>query len=346
MDKLRLLVLYGGLSEEHPVSIKSAQELSGNLDLAKYDPIYVFIGRDGLWRLVSSPEEEPQNGALVVLSTDQNNKGLVVLANGRYELLPVDAAFPMLHGRYGEDGTVQGILRMSGIPFVGCGIAASALCMDKALTYLAAADANVRVPRHRVIFKNDEITAGDLEYPIFVKPARSGSSFGVSKVLQPASLSSAVNAALEYDDKVLLEEAVTGSEVGCAVLGNGSNLFTGALDQIELSGGFFRIHQEASPEQGSENATIRVPAPIPEAARALAVETAKTVYRALGCRGLARVDMFLKPDGQVVLNEVNSMPGFTSYSRYPRMMAGAGIPLRELINRLIDLALEDGGSAE
>jgi D-alanine--(R)-lactate ligase len=342
MDKLRLLILYGGLSEEHPVSLKSARELSQNLDAVKYDPIYVFIDRNGLWHLSCSPEEEPQNGAPVALSTDRKNKGLVVLKNGGYVILPVDAAFPMLHGRYGEDGTVQGILKMSGIPYVGCGVAASALFMDKALTYLAAAEAGVRVPRHRVLYRNDEITAGDLKYPIFVKPARSGSSFGVSKVCDQASLPSAVNAALKYDGKVLLEEAVAGSEVGCAVMGNGSNLFTGALDQIELSGGFFRIHQEAKPEQGSENAAIRVPAPITEAARALAAETAKTVYRALGCRGLARVDLFLKPDGQVVLNEVNSMPGFTSYSRYPRMMAGAGIPLREVIDRLVALALEEG----
>ncbi len=346
MDKLRLLVLYGGISEEHPVSQKSARELSRNLDAAKYDPIYVLIGQDGLWHLHSSPEEKTQNGALVAPSTDRKNKGLVILTDKRYELLPVDVAFPMLHGKYGEDGTVQGILKMAGIPYVGCGIAASALCMDKALTYLAAAEAGVRVPRHRVLYKNDEITADGLTYPIFVKPARSGSSFGVSKVCEPASLPSAVREALVYDDKVLLEEAVLGSEVGCAVLGNGSNLFTGALDQIELKGGFFRIHQESCPEQGSENATFRVPAPIPEEMRVLVVETAKTVYRALGCRGLARVDQFLTPDGQVVLNEVNTMPGFTSYSRYPRMMAGAGIPLGEVIDRLIALALEAGGDAE
>ena len=346
MDKLKLLILYGGISEEHDVSVKSARELSRNLDAAKYDPCYVFIGRDGLWRLNSSPEEVPQNGTPVAPSTDRKNKGLIVMKDGGYEILPVDAAFPMLHGKYGEDGTVQGILEMSGIPYVGCRIAASALCMDKALTYLAVARAGVRVPHHRVLYRNEEITAGDLKYPIFVKPARSGSSFGVNKVCEPESLPSAVHAAFKYDGKVLLEEAVLGSEVGCAVLGNGLNLSTGALDQIELSGGFFHIHQEAKPEQGSENAIIRVPAPIPEAARALVIETAKTVYRALGCRGLARVDLFLKPDGQVVLNEVNSMPGFTSYSRYPRMMAGAGISLREVTDRLIALALEDGGDTE
>jgi D-alanine--(R)-lactate ligase len=346
VDKLKLLILYGGISEEHTVSVKSARELSRNLDTAKYDPIYVFIGRDGLWQLTSSPEEKPEGGVIVAPSTDRNIKGLVVMKDGGYDMLRVDVAFPMLHGRYGEDGTVQGILKMTGIPYVGCGIAASALCIDKTLTYLAAAQAGVRVPRHKVLFRNDEITAGDLTYPIFVKPARSGSSFGVSKVCEPALLPSAVSAAMAYDDKVLLEEAIMGLEIGCAVLGNGANLITGALDQIELSGGFFRIHQEASPEQGSENAAICVPAPIPEAARAFVVESAKTVYRALGCRGLARVDQFLTKDGQVVLNEVNSMPGFTSYSRYPRMMASAGIPLRDIIDRLIAMALENGGNAE
>ena len=346
MDKLKLLVLYGGVSEEHPVSLKSARELSRNLDTSKYDPIYVYIGRDGLWQLTGSPEEKPENGTLVLPSTDRKNKGLVVLKDGGYKIMPVDAAFPMLHGKYGEDGTVQGILKMAGIPYVGCGITASAICMDKSLTYLAAEKAGVRVPRHKVLFGKDDITADGLTYPIFVKPARSGSSFGVSKVCDPALLSSAVRSAMSFDDKVLLEEAVIGREIGCAVLGNGSNLITGALDQIDLSGGFFRIHQESNPEQGSENAAICVPAPIPEAARVLVDESAKTVYRALGCRGLARVDQFLTPEGQVVLNEVNSMPGFTTYSRYPRMMAAAGITLREVIDRLIALALEIGGDAE
>lgn len=342
MGKLKLLVLYGGISEEHAVSIKSARELSRYLDIAKYNPIYVFVGRDGRWQLVNTPEEEPENGTPVAPSTDRKNKGLVVMKDGRYEILPVDVAFPMLHGKYGEDGTVQGVLASSGIPYVGCGITASALCMDKALTYLVASEAGIRVPRHKLLWGN-EIAAGDLKYPLFVKPARSGSSFGVSKVYGPALLPSAVYAALAYDDKVLLEEAVVGSEIGCAVLENGSTLFTGALDQIELTDGFFRIHQEAKPEQGSENAVIHVPALISDHMRASLIETAITVYRALGCRGLARVDMFLTKDGQVVLNEVNSMPGFASYSRYPRMMAEAGISMCEAVDRLIALALEQGG---
>ncbi len=342
MGRLTMLVLFGGMSEEHSVSVKSARELSKNLDAAKYAAIYVRIGRDGIWRMVDSPEGNPEAGVCVSPSIGRGDKALTVLKGGRYGLLPVDIAFPMLHGRYGEDGAVQGLLEMAGIPYVGCGIAASALCMDKALTYLTASGAGVRVPRHGQLFEGDDITPGDLKYPLFVKPARSGSSFGVTKVCDPSSLASAVREARRYDSKVLLEESVAGVEIGCAVLGAREHLLVGALDQINLSGGFFRIHQEISPETGSENATIRVPAPISEQARARAVETAKKVYRALGCQGLARVDMFLTEDEQVVLNEVNSMPGLTSYSRYPRMMAAAGIPMCEVIDRLIDLAIEQG----
>jgi D-alanine--(R)-lactate ligase len=344
MDKLKLMVLFGGMSEEHPVSIKSARAFAKHLDPKKYEPIYVFIGRDGAWRRVETPEGDLTRGATATLSVDRARRGLVMNEDGRIKTLDVDVAFPLLHGRYGEDGAVQGLLELSGIPYAGCGIAASALAMDKSLTYRIAASAGVRVPRHRVYEGEGKTGAGDLRYPVFVKPARSGSSFGVSKVRGEEALVSAVLEARRFDDKVLVEEAVLGCEVGCAVLGSGKDLFTGEPDQIELSGGFFRIHQEARPEQGSENATIRVPAAIPEEARDRAKETAKTVYRALGCRGLARVDMFLTPDGEVVLNEVNTMPGLTSYSRYPRMMEAAGVTMREVIDRLIELALLEGGA--
>jgi D-alanine---(R)-lactate ligase len=178
---------------------------------------------------------------------------------------------------------------------------------------------------------------------VFVKPARSGSSFGVSKVARKEELPSALEAARRYDSKVLIEAAVVGSEVGCAILGNGVDLLAGEVDRIALSHGFFRIHQEDAPETGSDNSTVTVPADIPEASRALVQETAKGVYRALGCTGLARVDLFLKDDGQVVLNEVNTLPGLTSYSRYPRMMAAAGLPLSEVIDRMVSLALAGNG---
>jgi D-alanine--(R)-lactate ligase len=197
----------------------------------------------------------------------------------------------------------------------------------------------VATPEFRSVAAGEKVDPGDLTYPVFVKPARSGSSFGVSKVSEPEELAGAVEAARQYDSKVLIEATVDGQEVGCAILGNGPDLIVGEVDRIALSGGFFRIHQESRPEDGSANSTPIVPADIPAEARDRVRETAKTIYRALGCRGLARVDMFLRSDGTVVLNEVNTFPGMTSYSRYPRMMAAAGMPLAEVIDRMVALAL-------
>jgi D-alanine--(R)-lactate ligase len=186
-----------------------------------------------------------------------------------------------------------------------------------------------------VLTGDGTIDPDTLTYPVFVKPARSGSSFGVSKVPGPAELPGAIETARQYDAKVLIEEAVGGSEVGCAILGEGSGLVAGEVDRVALSHGFFRIHQENDPESGSENSAFIVPADIPAPARSLVQETAKVIYRALGCTGLARVDTFLTDDGTVVLNEVNTLPGLTSYSRYPRMMAAAGLPLAGVIDRLV-----------
>jgi D-alanine--(R)-lactate ligase len=234
---------------------------------------------------------------------------------------------------------VQGLLELSGIPYAGCDVQSSALCMDKSLTYMVARSAGIATPDFLVVAADEDIDPRGLSYPVFVKPARSGSSFGVSKVSGEEELPGAVKAATRYDTKVLIEEAVVGREVGCAILGNGTDLIAGEVDRVALSHGFFRIHQESAPESGSENATFIVPADIPGQARALVKEKAKAVYRALGCRGLARVDMFLREDGTVVLNEVNTLPGLTSYSRYPRMMAAAGLPLAEVIDRVVSLAL-------
>jgi D-alanine---(R)-lactate ligase len=194
-------------------------------------------------------------------------------------------------------------------------------------------------PNFWTVTANENIDPDRFTYPVFVKPARSGSSFGVSKVSRKEELLSAVKAATQYDSKVLIEEAVVGSEVGCAILGERYGLVAGEVDRISLSHGFFRIHQESEPESGSENSTAIVPADISAESRLLVQETAKAIYRALGCRGLSRVDMFLKEDGKVVLNEVNTLPGMTSYSRYPRMMAAAGLPLAEVIDRMVSLTL-------
>jgi D-alanine---(R)-lactate ligase len=345
MNRLKVGIIFGGCSEEHPISVKSAQEVAKHLDIDKYEPFYIGITTSGAWKLCDGPDADWANGGCrpVMLSPDRSVHGLLVLEQGQYEAIGLDLVLPVLHGKLGEDGAMQGLLELSGIPYAGCDVQSSALCMDKSLTYMVARAAGIATPKFWTVTGIENLHPDQLTYPVFVKPARSGSSFGVSKVSREEELLGAVETARQYDSKVLIEEAVLGSEVGCAVLGDDLDLLAGEVDQIALSHGFFRIHQETDPESGSENSTVTVPADVSEEARSLVQETAKAIYRALGCSGLSRVDMFLKEDGQVVLNEVNTLPGLTSYSRYPRMMAAAGLPLSEVIDRMVSLALTGNG---
>ena len=342
MDRLKVAILFGGCSEEHPISVKSAQEVAKHLDIEKYEPFYIGITKSGAWKLCDGPGANWENNHCrpAMLSPDRSVHGLLVLEQGQYKTIRLDMVLPVLHGKLGEDGAMQGLLKLSGIPYVGCDIQSSALCMDKALAYTVVRSAGIATPNFWIVMADEDIDADRLTYPVFVKPARSGSSYGVTKVSRKEELLSAVETARQYDSKVLIEEAVVGSEIGCAILGNDTDdLITGELDRVSLSHGFFRIHQESKPESGSENATFIVPADITEESRVLVLETAKAIYRALGCRGLARVDTFLTEDGKVVLNEVNTLPGMTSYSRYPRMMAGAGLPFAEVIDQMVSFAL-------
>ena len=341
MDRLKVGIMFGGCSEEHPVSVKSAREVAKHIDLDKYEPFWIGITTSGAWKLCDGPGADWEGGSSrpAVLSPDRSVHGLLVLEQEHYVMVRLDVVLPVLHGNRGEDGAVQGLLELSGIPYVGCDVQSSALCMDKSLTYLVARNAGIATPEHEAVTADEKIDPDGLTYPVFVKPARSGSSFGVSKVSEKEELPSAVETARGYDSKVLIEQAVVGSEVGCALLGDRFGLVTGEVDRVSLSHGFFRIHQESEPEAGSENATFIVPADISGEERSLVQETAKAIYRALGCEGLARVDMFLTGDGTVVLNEVNTLPGMTSYSRYPRMMAAAGLPLTDVIGRLLSLAM-------
>lgn len=342
MDKVKVGIVFGGSTEEHPVSVKSAQEVAKHLDTEKYEPFWIGITREGTWLLCDGPGPDWETGRCrpAVLSPDRGVHGLLVLEDGKYETIRLDVVLPLLHGRLGEDGATQGLLELAGVPYAGCDVQSSALCMDKSLTYLAVRSAGIATPKFWTVTGDEKADPGQFTFPVFVKPARSGSSFGVSKVSREEELAGAVEAARQYDSKVLIEEAVAGSEIGCAVLDDDPDLVTGELDRVALSHGFFKIHQESNPESGSENSTFIVPADISAEARSLVLETAKAVYRALGCRGLSRVDMFLTGDGTVVLNEVNTLPGLTSYSRYPRMMAAAGVSLGEVLDRVVSLALK------
>lgn len=340
MSRLKVGIIFGGCSEEHPVSVKSAQEVAKHLDAQRYEPYWIGITRTGAWKLCDGPGTGwEDSGRAATLSPDRSVHGLLVVEREQCQVIRLDVVLPLLHGKLGEDGAMQGLFELSGIPYVGCDVQSSALCMDKSLAYIVARNAGIATPNFWTVAANEPVNPGEFVYPVFVKPARSGSSFGVSKVWGKEELAGAVESARQYDSKILIEEAVVGAEVGCAILGDGVDLFAGEVDRIALSHGFFRIHQENEPESGSENATPIVPADISAESRSLVQMTAKTVYRALGCRGLSRVDMFLKDDGTVILNEVNTLPGLTSYSRYPRMMAAAGLTLAEVIDRIVSLAL-------
>lgn len=348
MDRLRLAVLFGGCSTEYPVSLESAYAVLSHLDPAQYEVIPLGITRDGRWLLYTGPLEQiprdtwSQDAAHTlpaVISPDRSSRGVLVLDPQGVSTLPLDAAFPVLHGKYGEDGTVQGLLELAGIPVVGCGVLASALCMDKDLAHRLAAAAGVAVPPSALFRAGDpweELPqrVARLHYPLFVKPARAGSSFGISRVEAPSALEDAVRTALEHDSKVILEQAVPGFEVGCAILGS-RGLTVGQVDEIELQQGFFDYTEKYQ----LLTAQIHMPARIPQSKADAIKRTARKVYWALECSGFARVDLFLTPDGQILFNEVNTIPGFTSHSRYPNMMKGIGLEFAPLLDRLIRSAV-------
>ena len=273
------------------------------------------------------------------ISPDRGVHTLLVFHPDKVVKLPIDVAFPILHGKNGEDGTVQGLFELAGIPLVGCGTLSSALCMDKDRAHKLVCAAGVSVPASFLLKKNMDAgialaQAERLRYPLFVKPVRAGSSYGITKVTDRRNLPQAIELAFEYDDEVIVEESITGFEVGCAVMGNGA-LAVGELDEIELADGFFNFTEKYT----LKTSAIHVPARIPKEKTEEIKQTAKTIYQALGCRGFARVDMFLDAQGKVVFNEVNTIPGFTSHSRYPNMMKAAGISFEQVISRVIELAV-------
>ncbi len=348
MKKMTIAVLFGGCSTEYPVSLQSAHAVITHLDRTKYDLILLGITRDGRWLCYDGPVDDipadawHHNAARctpALISPDRETHGLLLLAAAGPSVIRLDAAFPVLHGKNGEDGTVQGLLELAGIPVVGCGILGSAVCMDKDVAHRLAASAGLTVPRSALFHVWEDpallpdLTA-ELNLPLFVKPARAGSSFGITRVTDRAELPQAVAAALEHDDKVVIEESVPGFEVGCAVLGT-ETLTVGRVDEIELAQGFFDYTEKYQ----LLTSKIHMPARITPEDEARVQRAAVTAYRALGCTGCARADFFFTPDGNIVFNEINTIPGFTSHSRYPAMMAGMGLDFSALVNRLVEQAV-------
>ncbi|KYH30441.1 vancomycin B-type resistance protein VanB [Clostridium tepidiprofundi DSM 19306] len=352
MKKIKVAVLFGGCSDEYKISLKSVHNIMTHIDTSKYEVIIIGITKDGKWYKYDGPVDMILDDAWldtrfctqIIMAPNRDIHGFVEIRNEKVSSTKIDVVFPVLHGKCGEDGSIQGLFELANIPYVGCKMCSSVLCMDKDVAHQNVKSAGEKVTSSITIYdyeiiesRLEEINA--LKYPLFVKPASSGSSFGVTKVNAQNELMSAIKEARKYGCKIIIEESVDGCEVGCAVLGIGENLMVGEVDQIELSHGFFRIHQEEKPEIRSENSTIHVPAHLEANITAQIKESAKTIYNALGCTGLARVDMFLTPQNEIVFNEVNTMPGFTSYSRYPRMMEAAGISISEVIDKVIELAL-------
>lgn len=346
MKKKRVAVMFGGNSTEYDVSLESAYAVLTHMNREKYDIFPVGITRKGKWYHYSGDFEnirkdtwwkDEKHLAWAIVSQDPSFGGFLVFYGEGWKKEPVDLAFPVLHGKNGEDGTVQGLFELADIPVVGCDTLASALCMDKDRAHILAHAAGVSVPKS-VSFGRADREAGKgeiaakLRCPIFVKPLRAGSSFGITKISSMEELENALDLAFANDDWVIAEEAVDGFEVGCAILGK-EELTIGRVDEIELSTGFFDYDEKYT----LKTSKIHMPAGISPETEQRIQKTAALIYRALGCSGFARVDMFLTPSGEIVFNEVNTIPGFTSHSRYPNMMKGIGLSFEELLERLLRL---------
>lgn len=346
MKKLKLAIIFGGKSPEYPVSLQSAYAIIKVLDENRYEKILIGITKAGNWyryygdinRIKDDTWHLDSSECVpVTFHPDPNLHGIIELNTDGYKITGLDAAFPVLHGKYGEDGTVQGLIELAGIPLIGCGTLPSALCMDKNRAHLLVSQAGVTTPKSIVLTDAIQLQKQiklirKLKYPLFVKPIKAGSSFGITKVLSEEHLESAVNLAFEYDNEVIIEEHIEGFEVGCAILGN-NDLIIGEVDEIELSDGFFDYTEKYT----LKSSKIHMPARIDSEIANRIKKTAALIYKTLGCKGFARVDMFLTPDKKIVFNEVNTIPGFTANSRYPNMMKGIGLSYSDILDMLIEL---------
>ncbi len=342
MARLRVAVLMGGRSSEHEISLASARSVLAALDPAKYESVTVEIGRDGRWELGSG-------GALAQRQLGpSSHAGGTVPGPRPAETLPVparsapatalgqvDVVLPILHGPFGEDGTVQGLLELAGVPYVGAGVTASAVCMDKDYFKAVMRDRGIPVARSVTVL-NGARPRNPFGYPVFVKPARRGSSVGITKVHDEGELDPAVELARQHDEKVLIEELVEGVEVECSVLGNREPIAS-LPGEIVVREGEWYDYSAKYDEGGME---LIVPPRVPEESIARVQELSVEAFLATDCEGMARVDCFVRPNGEVVVNELNTIPGFTSTSVYAKLFEASGIAYPELLDRLVELALE------
>lgn len=351
--KRRVAVLFGGRSAEHEISCISARSVIEALDPDRYEVVPIGITRQGTWHLLPGPPalvaggggELPsvtsEQGAEVSLAGEPGASALVDEGGARSD---VDVVFPVLHGPFGEDGSVQGLLDLAGVPYVGGGVLASAVGMDKAVQKVLFVAAGLSVAPYELAHEREwsedpeavEARAEHLGYPVFVKPATLGSSVGITKVKEPSALSDAVARAFRYARKVLVEQAVEGArEIECAVLGNDDPV--ASIPGEVVPHAEFYDYRAKYLEDTSE---LLIPADLPPATVEEIRRMAVTAFRAIDCAGMARVDFFITPDGDVLVNEINTIPGFTQISMYPKLWEASGVPYPELVDRLVELAIE------
>ena len=343
--KKNIAVLFGGQSAEYSVSLASASGVIAAIDTERYQVHTIGINQQGEWYLYEGPLEQiatntwQQTGLVkeIHLSFQVGAKGFLVRVGESFELLPLALVFPVLHGRNGEDGTVQGLLELLELPYIGCGILSSALGTDKALTHQLVASLGLKVTPS-LVYRQGELLESELDsfierhgLPLFVKPLRAGSSLGITQVTEPSDLKAALERAFEYDQTVIIEKAVPGFEVGCGIIGSRS-LTVGGVDEIALAQGFFDFTEKYE----LISAEIHSPARITSAQREKIRQQASQIYHGLKCSGLARLDFFLQADGELYFNEINTLPGFTAHSRFPNLMQQVGLSYSELIQVLIE----------
>ena len=353
MAKLNVCILFGGISPEHEVSLRSAESVLMNLNHEKYTVLPVGITKEGEWILFGGEDysllpdgnwsSHPDNCKAFL--SPVRGQGLVCLKDGGYTCHPVDVVFPVLHGENGEDGAMQGLLQMAGIPFVGSHLAESAVSMDKTLTKLVADSAGIPQAAWQLVNSRDLCTRMDaiiakieerFAYPVFVKPAGTGSSVGVSKAANREKLVDALHFAGKYDSKILVEEFICGREVEVAVLGN-ENPVASVCGEIDSGAEFY----DYDAKYVTDTSVAYIPARISEEATEKVRDLAVKLYTAIGAKGLSRVDFFVTYEGErVVFNEINTLPGFTSISMYPKLFCASGIAYPDLIDQLLELALE------
>jgi D-alanine-D-alanine ligase len=350
--KRRVVVLYGGRSAEHEISCISARSVIDALDPQRNEVIPVGITKEGRWRLQSAPPALPAETGRMPTITDgsgsnvelEGDTGALVATDGTHAT--VDVVFPVLHGPFGEDGVVQGLLELAGVPYVGAGVVGSALGIDKALQKAVWTAAGLPVVSHEVVREPEwhedpeavEARAEALGYPLFTKPATLGSSVGISKAHDAGELKVAMAEAFRYARKALIEKALEGSrEIECAVLGNDDPVASVCGEIVPRGHEFYDYEAKYLDEHGAE---LRIPAPIPPGIQERAQQMAVAAFRAIDCWGMARVDLFLTGEDELCLNEINTIPGFTPISMYPKLWEASGLAYPELVDRLLELALE------